>query len=129
MDARALVTAAAAAAQLARWDDVLALARAAIAVDAGSARAWSLAGTALEQLGDLAQARSALERAVSLDDKDLATALAAARVQAKTGARSAARALASYVLLHENNAPALRSEAQALVRALTDDAAAADGRG
>ena len=129
MDARALVTAAAAAAHTARWDDVLVLARAAIAVDARSARAWSLAGLALEQLGDLAQARVSLERAVSLDDRDLPTALAAARVQAKTGARSAARALANYVLLHEDNAPALRTEAQALMRALDETSTGADGRG
>ncbi|MBI1946411.1 MAG: tetratricopeptide repeat protein [Deltaproteobacteria bacterium] len=121
MDARALVAAAASAAQALQWDDAVALAKAALAIDAGSPRAWSLLGLAHEAKGDLAEARTALERAVSLDDLDLATSLACARVQAKLGAVGPARALASYVLLKEQNAPALRSEAQALAKSLTPD--------
>ncbi len=119
-DARALVAAAASAAQALQWDDVGALAKAAIAVDAGSPRAWALAGLAHEAKGELEPARLALERAVSLDDKDLVTSLACARVQARLGAVGPARALASYVLLREHNAPALRAEAQALVKALAE---------
>ena len=121
MDARALVAAAASAAQASQWDDAAALAKAALAVDASSPRAWSLLGLAHEAKGALLEARAALERAVSLDDMDLATSLACARVQAKLGAVGPARALASYVLLKEHNAPALRSEAQALVKALAAD--------
>lgn len=120
MDARALVATAASAALVGQWDDVLSLVKAALAVDSGSPRAWSLAGLAHEAKGDLPRAREALERAVSLDDKDLATSLACARVQARLGRADAARALASYVLLHEQNAPALRAEAQALVSALSN---------
>lgn len=120
LDARALVAAAASAAQAGQWDDVLSLVHAALAVDQGSPRAWALAGMAHEAKGDLSKARDALERAVSLDDRDLSTALACARVQARTGATDAARALAGYVLLQEQNAPALRAEAQALVGALAN---------
>lgn len=125
MDARALVAAAASAAQVEHWDDVLALVRAALAVDPASPRAWSLAGLAHEARGELTAAREALERAVSLDDGDLSTSLACARVQARLGAVDPARALATYVLLREQNAPALRAEAQALVKALS---APAEGR-
>jgi tetratricopeptide (TPR) repeat protein len=124
-DARSLVAAATTAAQTAQWDDVLALARAAIAVDAKSPRAWALVGAALEAQGNHAEARPALERAVSLDDKDLATAVACARVQAKTGAVTAARALLTYVLLRESGAPALRAEAYALLHALDESEARA----
>lgn len=120
-DARALVAAAASAAQSLQWDDAEALAQAAIAVDASSPRAWALAGLAHEAKGQLTQARAALERAVSLDDLDLATSLACARVQARLGAVGPARALASYVLLKEHNAPALRAEAQALVKSLAEN--------
>src|SRR3972149_12126000 len=112
MDARALVAAAASAAQAwARGDDAPALAKAALAVDASSPRAWSLLGLAHEAKGALLEARAALERAVSLDDMDLATSLACARVQAKLGAVGPARALASYVLLKEHKDAALRAEA------------------
>lgn len=121
MDARALVAAAASAAQGLQWGDAAALAKAAIAIDAGSPRAWSLLGLAHEATGELREARAALERAVSLDDRDLATSLACARVQAKLGAVGPARALASYVLLKEHNAPALRGEAQALIKSLGAD--------
>ncbi len=119
MDARALVAAAASAAIASHWDDALALAKAAIAIDEGSPRAWSLAGLAHEAKGALPEARAALERAVSLDDQDLVTSLACARVQARLGAKSPARALASYVLLREHHADALRAEAQALVKSLS----------
>lgn len=125
LDARSLIAAAASAAQSEQWDDVLSLVQAALAVDAGSPRAWALAGLAHEAKGNLPQARQALERAVSMDDRDLSTALACARVQAQTGATDAARALAGYVLLHEQNAPALRAEAQALVGSLAN---AGEGR-
>lgn len=123
--ARALVSAASAAAQRASWDDALSLARAAIAIDEKSPRAWSLVGAALEAKQHLTESRQAYERAVSLDDKDLATALACARVQARTGAVTAARALVTYVLLRENGAPTLRAEAYALLRTL--DEAVEDG--
>ena len=124
-DARSLVAAATTAAQTAQWDDALALARAAIAVDAASPRAWALVGAALEAQGKLTDARRALERAVSLDDRDLATAVACARVQAKTGAVTAARALLTYVLLRETGAPALRAEAYTLLHAIDESEARA----
>jgi tetratricopeptide (TPR) repeat protein len=122
-NARSLVAAATTAAQMAKWDDVLALARAAIAVEADSPRAWALVGAALEAKGSLSEARPALERAVSLDDKDLATAVACARVQAMTGAVTAARALLTYVLLRESGAPALRAEADTLLHSIDESEA------
>lgn len=115
LDDRVLVAAAATAAELGRHDDALALARAALVANPTSARAWSLAGRALLGKGEDLEARRALETAVSLDDKDLATALLAAGTQVRTGALSAARALASYVILHEQGAPDLRAAAQALL--------------
>jgi tetratricopeptide (TPR) repeat protein len=124
-DARSLVAAAATAAQTASWDDALALARAALAVDPLHPRAWGLVGTALEAQGKHGEARTALEKAVSLDDRDLATAVACARVQAKTGAVTAARALLTYVLLRESGAPALRAEAYTLLHALDEGEARA----
>lgn len=124
-DARSLVAAAATAAQKQSWDDVLALARAATAIDVHSPRAFALIGAALEAKAQLAEARTALERAVSLDDRDLSTAVACARVQAKTGAITAARALLTYVLLRETGAPALRSEASALLQSLDESEARA----
>lgn len=115
LDARALVAAATTALQLSRFDDALALARAALVADPRSARAWSNAGAALEAKGQIADARRAYETAVSLDDRDLATALACARLQKSTGASSSARALLTYVLLKETGAPELRAQAQALL--------------
>lgn len=117
LDARALVAAATTAMQLGRHDDALALARAALVADPKSARAWSLAGTALEKKGLLDDARRALETASSLDDKDLATMMTAAEVQVRCGAVSSGRALATYVILHEKGAPELRARAQALLDA------------
>lgn len=114
-DDRALVAAATTAVQLGRFDDALALARAALVSDPESARAWSLAGRALLGKGEDAEARRALETSISLDDKDLATALLAAESQVKTGAPSAARALLTYVILHEQGAPELRAKAQTLL--------------
>ncbi|MCC7072387.1 MAG: tetratricopeptide repeat protein [Deltaproteobacteria bacterium] len=119
-DPRPLVAAAASAAQAQQWDDAAALAQAALAIDANAPRAWALVGMAHEAKGELEQARAAYERAVSLDDMDLATSLACARVQARLGALGPARALASYVLLKEHNAPSLRAEAAALVKSLAE---------
>lgn len=115
IDARALVAAGATALELGRWDDVLALARAALVIDPQSARAWSLAGGALAQQGKLHEARAAFESAVSFDDRDLAAAISAAELQVKTGNASGGRALANYVLLREQGAPAIRARAQALL--------------
>ncbi len=101
-----------------RFEDALALARAVAVADPDAARAWVLVARAAEGLGRLEDARRALETAVSLDDKDLETAVHAAELQAKTGAPGAARALATYVVLHERGAPELAARAQAVIDAL-----------
>jgi Flp pilus assembly protein TadD len=97
--ARAFVAAARSALQLGRGDDALALARAALTLEPHNARAWAVVGDALWNLTDVHGARTAWETALSLDDKDLATAVSCARAQQRDGAPDAARALLNFVLL------------------------------
>jgi cytochrome c-type biogenesis protein CcmH/NrfG len=100
---RALAQAARSALTIGRADDAVDLGRAALALDPGSARAWSVVGDALWSLERVHDARVAYEEAVALDDKDLATAVACARAQLHDGARDAGVALLSFVLLRSSS--------------------------
>lgn len=97
--ARSLAQAARSALTIGRPDDAVDLARAALALEPKNARAWSVVGDALYAKGAVHDARVAYEEAVSLDDKDLATAVACARAQIGDGAPTAGKALLSFVLM------------------------------
>jgi tetratricopeptide (TPR) repeat protein len=117
-DARTLVAAAATAVRTHQWDDAIALARTALISDPRSARAWAIVGASLEGKGQWDAAIEAYESALSLDDKDLATALATAELHARVGSVSAARALTNFVILRETGAPLLRARARKLLMQL-----------
>ncbi|MDP2342197.1 MAG: tetratricopeptide repeat protein [Deltaproteobacteria bacterium] len=101
--ARAFAAAARSAMQLGRPDDAVALGRAALTLEPNNARAWAVVGDALWSLGQVHDARTAYETAISLDDKDLATAVSCARAQQRDGAPDAARALLSFVLVRSRS--------------------------
>lgn len=111
---RPFVAAARSALDLGRADDATALARAALALSPTNASAWVVLGDAAWSLGDINAARNAWEEALSLDDKDLGTAVSCARAQLMTGAVSSARALLTFVLTRTTS-DALRQTALALL--------------
>jgi transcriptional regulator of heat shock response len=78
-------------------------------------------GDAAWAAGDVAAARAAWEEALSLDDRDLGTALSCARAQLATGAADAARALVTFVLTRAHT-EALQAAATGLLAEI-DDAA------
>lgn len=113
-DARALIATARTALAQDQVDDALALVTAALALSPQSAQAWVLAGDIAWQRHDVQQARDAWEEALSLDDRDLVTAVRCARAQLATGAVRQARALLTYVVARTNSAP-LRDEAESIL--------------
>lgn len=117
IDAGALVASAATALGAARWDEALALARAALVADPKRARAWAVAGQALAKKELYAEARVACEEGLALDDRDLQLVLLTAQLQARTGAADQARALCSYLVLKSTSAE-LRAAAERLRRQL-----------
>ena len=80
-------------------------------------------GDAAWSLGDINAARNAWEEALSLDDKDLGTAVSCARAQLMTGAVSSARALLTFVLTRTTSDD-LRQTALALLDPATSVAVA-----
>ena len=120
---RPFVAAARSALDLARADDATALARAALALSPTNASAWVVLGDAAWSLGDINAARNAWEEALSLDDKDLGTAVSCARAQLMTGAVSSARALLTFVLTRTTSDD-LRQTALALLDPATSVAVA-----
>jgi Flp pilus assembly protein TadD len=126
--ARSFVAAARSAVAVGLLDDAVVLGRAALTLEPVNARAWSVVGDALWAQGRAAEARTALEEAVGLDDKDLTTAVACARAQAATGASSAARALLTFVLTR-THAPELRQTALSLLEDLGGEHPAAPAGG
>jgi tetratricopeptide (TPR) repeat protein len=123
VDPQAFVAAARSALNLGRHEDAVALARAGIAVAPTSAPAWTVLGDALWSAGDAFAARTAWEEALSIDDRDLGTALSCARAQWRTGDVAGARALVTFVLTHAHS-DALQRPALALLAEL--DAAELD---
>jgi Flp pilus assembly protein TadD len=119
-DPQAFIAAARSALDLGRAADATALARAALGLAPTSASGWTVLGDAAWSVGDVVAARAAWEEALSLDDRDLGTALSCARAQLATGDVDAARALITFVLTRAHT-DALRATAQTLL----DDAAAA----
>ena len=116
--ARAFAAAARSALQLGRADDAVALGRAALTLEPDNARAWSAVGEGLWVLGDVHGARVAWETSLSLDDKDLATAVSCARAQQRDGAPDAARALLNFVLL-KSRSDEITTVASELLEALS----------
>ncbi len=110
----AFVAAARSAIDVARPRDAVALAKAALALSPTNALAWTAMGDALWLDGDVAGARAAWEEALSLDDKDLGTAVSCARAQLRMGATTQARALLTFVLM-KTRSEALRADATALL--------------
>jgi predicted TPR repeat methyltransferase len=113
-DPQAFVAAARSALELDRADAAIVLARAALGLAPSSASAWTVLGDASWSLGDVAAARAAWEEALSLDDRDLGTALSCARAQLQTDDVGAARALVTFVLTRAHT-DALRAMAVALL--------------
>lgn len=97
-DARAFVAAARSALDLGRADDAVALGKAALAIAPNNAQAWVVVGDACWSVHDAVGARAAWQEALSLDDKDHATAVSCARAQLMTGSPSSARALLTFVI-------------------------------
>jgi Flp pilus assembly protein TadD len=114
------VAAARSAIDVGRTADAKALAKGALALSPSNAPAWTALGDALWIEGDVAGARAAWEEALSLDDKDLGTAISCARAQLRMGAISSARALLTYVLT-KTRSEALRADASALLDAAGED--------
>ena len=92
-DARGFVAAARSALELGRSEDAIALGRAALAIAPDNALAWVVVGDACWNVNDVVGARRAWQEALTLDDKDHATAVSCARAQLMTGSVNAARAL------------------------------------
>jgi hypothetical protein len=113
-DPHAFVAAARSALNLGRAADAMSLARAALGVAPTSAAAWTVLGDAAWAAHDVVAARAAWEEAVSLDDRDLGTALSCARAQHRTGDVAAARALVTFVLTHAHS-ESLQKSALALL--------------
>jgi len=120
-DPQAFIAAARSALDLGRAEAATALARAALGLAPSSASAWTVLGDAAWTAGDVAAARAAWEEALSLDDRDLGTALSCARAQLATADAAAARALITFVLTRAHT-DALKATAQALL----EDATAAE---
>jgi len=121
IDALPLVAAAVTAARLERHEDALALARAAVVAEPQNARAWALIGQASEARGALEEARTAYEHACSLDGHDFGAALAAARLQQRTGQHGRARALCGFILARTSS-PDVRQQTSELLGTLGDAA-------
>ena len=117
-DPQAFIAAARTALDLGRTEAATTLARAALGLAPSSASAWTVLGDAAWKAGDVAAARAAWEEALSLDDRDLGTALACARAQLATADVAAARALIIFVLTRAHT-DALRTTAQALLEDAT----------
>ncbi len=117
-DPQAIVAAARTALDLGRIEAATTLARAALGLAPSSASAWTVLGDAAWSAGDVVAARSAWEEALSLDDRDLGTALACARAQLATADVAAARALITFVLTRAHT-DALRTTAQTLLEEAT----------
>ncbi len=115
-DARAFVAAARTALSDNKLDDAMALARAALTLSPTNASGWVVVGDVCAAANDLAGARDAWQEAISLDDKDHATALACARVQLQLGEVSTARALLNYLVARTSTA-SVRAAAEALLDA------------
>lgn len=125
-DPQAFVAAARSALDLGRVDDAASLARAALALAPTSATAWTVLGDARWIAGDAPAARDAWEEALSLDDRDLGTAVSCARAQLACGAPDAARALLTFVLTRAQTG-ALRDSALTVLDDV--DATLEPGRG
>ena len=110
----AFVAAARSALDVGRPADAVALAKAALALSPENAIAWTALGDALWLADDVVGARAAWEEALSLDDKDLGTALSCARAQLRLGEHVQARALLTFVLM-KTRSDELRAEATALL--------------
>ncbi len=115
-DARAFIAAARTALGDGKLDDAMALARAALTLSPTNASGWVVVGDVCAAANDLAGARDAWQEAISLDDKDHATALACARAQLQLGDVSTARALLNY-LVARTATPSVRAAAEALLDA------------
>lgn len=113
-DARSFVAAARSALELGRPDDAVALARAALVIAPSHAPAWVVVGDACWARNDVVGARDAWSEALSLDDKDHATAVACARAQLMTGNDNAARALLTFVVTRTGS-DTLRDAAKTLL--------------
>lgn len=118
-DARAMVAAARSALVNDLVDDAQHLVTAALALDPENAQGWVLQGDVAWQRNDAAAARDAWQEALSLDDKDLVTALRCARAQLALDDVRPARALLTFVVARTRS-DELRDEAEALLEQ-TDD--------
>ncbi len=113
-DARAFVAAARSALEVGRADDAVALGRAALAIAPSNAQAWVVIGDACWSVHDVVAARTAWQEALSLDDKDYATAVSCARAQLMTASPQSARALLTYVIT-KTSSDAVRDAASSLL--------------
>ena len=113
-DARAFVAAARTALDVSRAEDAVALGKAALAIAPTNAQAWVVIGDACWSVQDVVGARAAWQEALSLDDKDHATAVSCARAQLMTGSPASARALLTFVITRTSSS-IVRDAAAALL--------------
>jgi cytochrome c-type biogenesis protein CcmH/NrfG len=113
-DPRAFVAAARTALGDGKLEDAMSLARAALTLAPTNASGWVVVGDVCAAGNDPGGARDAWQEALSLDDKDHATALACARVQLQLGDVASARALLNY-LVARTTTVSVRAAAEALL--------------
>lgn len=110
-----LVACAAASLRVGSPKDAASVLRVALRLDPENARAWALAGVALEELGELEEARNHYATALGYDDEDPTTALALAQLHVTLGDEDHARALLGWILTEHGEATEIRVQALELL--------------